>query len=58
MSRGPDFQVLGTWNLESRFPVEIICSSGSLIFNQHLLEEVLDRNLWIGYARLSNLEEK
>lgn len=37
--------MLGTWSHEARVFVEIICSSDLLVFNQHLLEEVLDRHM-------------
>lgn len=50
MSRRTRLRVLGTWSHESRVPVEVVCSSDSLIFNQYLLEEVLDSHVWIGYA--------
>lgn len=32
--------------IETRVSMEIICSSDLLIFNQHLLEEVLDRHMF------------
>lgn len=34
-----------TWSHEARISMAIICSSDSLIFNQHSLEEVLDRHM-------------
>lgn len=50
MSRRARLRVLGTWSRKSRVPVEVVCSTDSLIFNQCLLEEVLDSHVWIGYA--------
>lgn len=34
-----------TWSQEARVSMAIICSSDALSFNQHSLEEVLDRHM-------------
>lgn len=50
--------MLGTWSPEARVFVEIICSSGLLVFNRHLLEEVCSGICWDRACLASEIFQK